>query len=109
ATNYTDTGLSNGTTYYYVVSGTNNVAESANSSEASATPVAAPLVLMIGPRTNGQFTLQFSGVDGRTYIVQTSTNLVDWAAIFTNQQTGGLYIYTDTNAIDAARFYRVQQ
>jgi hypothetical protein len=53
--------------------------------------------------------LQFSGVDGRTYIVQTSTNLVDWAPIFTNQQTGGLFIYTDTNATDLVRFYRVQQ
>ncbi|MGE0883923.1 MAG: choice-of-anchor B family protein [Blastocatellales bacterium] len=37
-TNYTDTGLTNGTTYYYVVSGTNAEGEGANSNEASATP-----------------------------------------------------------------------
>ena len=41
ATNsYTDTGLTNGTTYYYVVSAVNRYGESANSSQASATPTA---------------------------------------------------------------------
>jgi hypothetical protein len=37
---YIDTGLANGTTYYYKVSGVNSDGESANSSEASATPAA---------------------------------------------------------------------
>ena len=37
-TAYTDSGLTNGTTYYYVVSGVNAIGEGANSSEASATP-----------------------------------------------------------------------
>lgn len=41
ATNsYTDTGLTNGTTYYYVVGAVNSVGESANSVQASATPTA---------------------------------------------------------------------
>jgi len=37
-TSYTDTGLTNGTTYYYVVSAVNSAGESANSAQASATP-----------------------------------------------------------------------
>jgi predicted alpha-1,2-mannosidase len=41
-TNYTDAGLANGTTYYYVVSAGNLLGQSANSSEVTATP-AAPL------------------------------------------------------------------
>jgi fibronectin type 3 domain-containing protein len=41
-TTYTDTGLTNGTTYYYVVSALNANGESGNSSQASATPIAAP-------------------------------------------------------------------
>ena len=39
---YTDTGLTNGTPYYYVVSALNANGESANSSQVSATPASAP-------------------------------------------------------------------
>jgi hypothetical protein len=39
-TSYTDTGLANGTTYFYVVTGTNSQGEGPESNEASATPVA---------------------------------------------------------------------
>ncbi|HEX2641394.1 MAG TPA: M14 family zinc carboxypeptidase [Thermoanaerobaculia bacterium] len=44
-TSFTDTGLTNGTTYYYVVTGTNGVGEGPNSNEASATPVLPPTVV----------------------------------------------------------------
>jgi Glycoside hydrolase family 44 len=40
SSNYTNTGLTNGTTYFYVVSALNASGESANSSQASATPAA---------------------------------------------------------------------
>ena len=42
STSYTDTGLSNGMTYYYVVTALNSGGESGNSSQASATPQAVP-------------------------------------------------------------------
>src|SRR5438132_7941255 len=40
-TTYTDAGLSNGTTYYYAVWATNGCGDSANSAQASATPICA--------------------------------------------------------------------
>jgi fibronectin type 3 domain-containing protein len=43
AANFTDTGLTNGTTYFYVVSALNSIGESANSAQASATPANTPV------------------------------------------------------------------
>jgi fibronectin type 3 domain-containing protein len=40
STNYTNTGLTNGTTYYYVVTAVNSAGESGNSFQVSATPQA---------------------------------------------------------------------
>jgi len=48
ATNFTDTGLSNGTKYFYVVSAYNSAGQSANSSEVNATPTA-PVVVPAAP------------------------------------------------------------
>ena len=46
AVQYVDTGLTNGTTYYYVVSAANILGESGNSPEASATPALPPDVII---------------------------------------------------------------
>jgi len=50
-TSYTDTGLTNGTTYYYVVSALNTAGESSNSTQVSATPAnaAADVTITIDP------------------------------------------------------------
>jgi fibronectin type 3 domain-containing protein len=50
-TSYTDTGLNNGTKYYYVVSAVSNAVESANSAQVAATPanVAADVTITIDP------------------------------------------------------------
>jgi endo-1,4-beta-xylanase len=48
-TAFTNTALTNGTTYFYVVSATNSNGESANSSQASATPTAPNFTLSANP------------------------------------------------------------
>jgi hypothetical protein len=66
STNYTDSGLSNNTTYYYVVSAVNSGGESANSSQLSATPLAsAPTLTSLSPNSatagGPAFTLTVNG------------------------------------------------
>ena len=107
-TNYLQTGLTNGGTYYYVVSAVNAVGESANSSQASAN-VPATLLVTTGAVTGGQFALQFQGVSGESYTVEMSTNLCNWTPVLTNTLTNNLFIFTDSNATNPARFYRIKQ
>jgi hypothetical protein len=59
--------------------------------------------------TAGQFTFAAVGAPGQTNVVQLSTNLVDWAPLFTNVFSGsGTNTIVDTNALTETRFYRVQ-
>src|ERR1700721_4075590 len=75
----TDTGLTNGMTYYYVVSALNAAGESANSSQANATPTApaTPPAAPTGLQAvagNAQVSLTWSASTGATsYNVQRST------------------------------------
>jgi fibronectin type 3 domain-containing protein len=78
-TNFTDTGLTNGTAYFYVVSALNSAGESANSAQASATPVApatppaAPTGLQ-ATAGNSQVSLTWTASVGATsYHVKRST------------------------------------
>jgi hypothetical protein len=106
-TSFLQLGLTNGGTYYYTVSAVNDVGESGNSSPASATVPA--FLLVTAAITGGSFTFQFQGVSGESYALETSTNLADWTTIFTNLLTNTLFIFTDTNALNPAQFYRINQ
>ena len=79
STNFTDTGLTNGTKYFYDVSAVNSGGESANSPEVSATPVA-PLSAPATPTGlqatggNAQVNLSWNASAGAaTYNVKRST------------------------------------
>jgi hypothetical protein len=78
-TSYKDSGLTNGTTYYYVVSAVNSIGESANSAEVSATPempIAVPPVPtgLAAVAGNQQVALNWSASSGATgYHVKRST------------------------------------
>ena len=58
---------------------------------------------------NGMFTFRFYGEPGTKYVVQGSTDLVNWSALMTNQVSGlGYMEFTDTSATNYhKRFYRI--
>jgi len=51
-----------------------------------------------------QFQFEVSGITGANYVVQTSTNLIDWLAVYTNRTTFTNVDSTITNK--PVRFYR---
>jgi hypothetical protein len=82
-----------------------NVAGSTNTASAALivySSAAATLTSAAG--VNGQFTFDVSGVPGCSYIVQASTNLVDWENVQTNTAP---CTFTDTDASQySQRYYR---
>lgn len=68
-----------------------------------------PIVLTVGAPTSGQFNFSFSGVNGHDYAIETSTDLMNWSSVLTNIPVGGMATFTNTNATDPRRFYRVRR
>ena len=121
-TSYTNTGLTNGTTYYYVVTATNTGGTSANSSQVSATPVALPspwatsdigstgAIGSASRSPSGVFTVIGAGADiwgsndAFRYVYQTATGDCDITARVVSVQTthnaakGGVMIRESLNA-----------
>ncbi len=57
---------------------------------------------------NGQFSLMVNGDSGPDYILQSSTNLIDWQSLITNSSPAVPFTFTDTNAAAVpVQFYRV--
>jgi hypothetical protein len=81
-----------------------------NTSPATINLVVQPLTLtMPGTQINGQFRLTFQGQNGQNYVLATSTNLTDWTPVWTNAPVNGVLSFTNVNATDRSRFYRVSQ
>ena len=81
-----------------------------NKSPATIAIVVQPLTLtMPGTQINGQFRLTFQGQNGQNYVLATSTNLTDWTPVWTNAPVNGVLSFTNVNATDRSRFYRVSQ
>jgi rhamnogalacturonan endolyase len=116
ATNYTDTGLANGTQYYCVVAAIGTAATSANSPEASAIPTAPSPPSITGFHLSGnQLTLSGTGgtPDWRYYLL-TTTNVTSpasqWTRLATNQfdASGNFALTNLLNPNLLQSFFRLQ-
>jgi fibronectin type 3 domain-containing protein len=110
ANSYADTGLTNGATYYYVVAAVNSSGQSANSAQASATPVApatpppTPTNLTATPG-NAQVSLAWSmGTGATSYDVQRSTAS---GGPYSQIATPSTNSYTDTGLTNGTTYYYV--
>jgi endo-1,4-beta-xylanase len=116
-TNFTDTGLINGTSYYYVVSALNVAGESANSAQVSATPFHVPTPRINSASMTGG-NLVFSGTNGLAggaYTIWSSTilatPLTNWMQVG-NGSFDGHGNFSVSNAINTSepqRFYLLRQ
>jgi hypothetical protein len=57
--------------------------------------------------TNGQFSVAVTGTNGPDYIVLTSTNLLNWTPLATNNSPVLPFTFTDATTNGSLRFYRV--
>src|SRR5260370_5839306 len=110
ATSYTDTGLTNGTKYFYVVSAYNSAGQSANSSEVSATPTA-PATPPAAPANlqatagNAQVSLSWTASSGATtYHVKRSTTS---ASGYTHIPAPAAASYSDSGLTNGTAYYYV--
>ncbi len=110
ATNFTDPNLANGTTYFYVVSAVNATGESANSAQASATPVAptqppaAPTGL-IATGGNAQVSLSWTASSGATsYHLKRSTTT---GGPYTQVSAPTTTSFTDTGLTNGTTYFYV--
>ncbi len=104
---YTDMGLTDATTYYYVVSAVNSYGESGNSSEKSATPAlaipAVPTGLTATP-SDKQVALAWTASAGASsYNVKRSTTSGAEATLASPTSAS----YTDPNLTDGTKYYYV--
>ncbi|MHB8773449.1 MAG: fibronectin type III domain-containing protein [Syntrophales bacterium] len=111
ASPYIHSGLSNGTTYYYVVTAGDSIGESAPSSEVSAIPAvrptpAAPTEVTATPG-NGQVTIAWTPVSGATSYNIYWSNTPGVTTANGSKITGVASPYIDSGLINDSTYYYV--
>lgn len=102
----TITGLADGVTYYFVASGVDGQGDESSYSDEVSFTTSVPTVATLTPVPvpAGFIGFNVSGGTGPVYVVQTSTDLVNWVSV---QMYSGPFTYTDACLPDVPqRFYR---
>lgn len=108
-TSYTDFGLTNGTPYFYVVSGTNSLGEGPDSAEVSTTPQAPPTPTPTPtptPLPPGAFEAESLPVtvNGSTTSVNSDTAASGGKWVQLNASAAGPYMEFTTGSVDAGTY-----
>lgn len=110
ATNLTISGLLDGATYYFAATAVDSSdSESAFSNQTSytvpgTTSTPPPDILSAPLYSGGWYSFYVNGVLGNSYVIQASTNLVNWTSLETNTSP---FMFVDTNANQFnQRFYQ---
>ncbi|HTV62744.1 MAG TPA: fibronectin type III domain-containing protein [Verrucomicrobiae bacterium] len=104
-TNASVSGLIEGATYYFAAKAYNaSGVESPFSNQTSYTvPTAAAMLILPSASTAG-FSFSVNGPSGYSYVIQTSTNMVNWVPIATNIAP---FLFVDSNTSQfKQKFYR---
>ena len=109
-TSYTDTAVTNGTPYYYVVTAVNAAGQSGNSNQATATPMAAPTapvppLNLTATGGNQQVSLAWTASTGATSynVKRAATNGGPYTTVASPAGTS----YTDTAVTNGTTYYYV--
>ena len=113
--NGVSTGVTNNTLSIPVFQSANEGRYTVTVSNALGAVTSSPALLLLdGPlrvnacrMVNGAFALQMVGPAGANYVIESSTDLVNWTPVLTNNSSSGIVYFTDTNvATQTACFYR---
>jgi len=107
-TTYSDTAVTNGIRYYYVVSASNQAGEGVNSSQVSAlpqVPIPAAPTGLTATATNALVTLTWNAVDGATnyFVKRSTTDGSGYTLLASTTKT----TYSDTAVTNGIRYYYV--
>jgi fibronectin type 3 domain-containing protein len=109
-TAYTDTGLANGTVYYYIASAYNNAGQSSPTAQISVTPdisIATPQIPtgFVASAGDGQVTLLWNTVNNATsYVIQRSTSA---SGPYSSLQVVTNSTYNDTNLQNGNTYFYI--
>jgi uncharacterized repeat protein (TIGR02543 family) len=109
--NWTPLASQAGTNYTVAVVVTDNGTPPLSATQTFLVTVSRPadIKLTALPVFNGQFSFRVDGESGSHYILQSSTNLIEWTDFLGTNTTTASFIWVDPNPPVSLKFYRVRR